>query len=162
MIDTTRMPTEYEEQRARQVLLNRSPELFLALERGYQGRFGAVELVLLAAAALVTIGATVVATALAAMEARADLATLAAIGAAPSLRRSFSAASAATIAGLGAALGIAVGSVPVLAALSGQRSYPVIVPWTQVGLLVGGCPVLAALVAGLFSGGRVPLNRRIG
>jgi putative ABC transport system permease protein len=117
------------------------------------------------------VGAAGVATGLAAAEGRADLSTLAAVGAGPGLRRLLSLCQAGVIAVLGSALGIVAGlgsAVIVLTALNRryagtwpvQDPYPVVVPWTTLGVLVL-VPLVAMLGAGLLTRSRLPVERRL-
>ncbi|MFG3705035.1 FtsX-like permease family protein [Micromonospora sp. NPDC047670] len=126
---------------------------------------------LAAAAGMITLGAAGIATGLAAAEGRADLSTLAAVGAGPGLRRLLSLCQAGVIAVLGSALGIAAGlgsAVIILTALNRryagtwpvQDPYPVVVPWTTLGVLVL-VPLVAMLGAGFFTRSRLPVERRL-
>ncbi|WP_182908313.1 FtsX-like permease family protein [Microbispora sp. H13382] len=140
-----------------------------------------VLLVLAVAAAVLVLGMTFVATALAAVEARPDLETMAAVGADPRVRRAVVAGQALVIALLGTTAGVLAGLPPgIAAALVPSRreawmlvrpdGVPVlvrpgetpmlVVPWPLVGLLIVALPLLAALGGALFTGSRLPLPRR--
>ncbi|WP_066942826.1 ABC transporter permease [Microtetraspora fusca] len=133
------------------------------------------------AAALIALGATFSATALAAADARRDMETLSALGARPRTRRAVVAGQAAFIAGLGvpvgllaglglaavesAGLAINVSRMPPDVAPNGYRfpdpGFVLAVPWPQFVAVAVGLPLLAALVAGLFARTRVRLSRRV-
>ncbi|MEU7995116.1 FtsX-like permease family protein [Micromonospora sp. NPDC049060] len=142
------------------------------IDRGTQGDAGRPLLLLLAAAAgVITLGAAAIATGLAAAEGRADLSTLAAVGAGPGLRRLLSLCQSGVIAVLGSALGIVAGlgsASIILTALNRRYAalwpvtepYPVVVPWTTLGVLVV-VPLVAMLGAGFFTRSRLPVERRL-
>ena len=134
---------------------------YVSVERGYQGDYGPIALILIAASALAALGGTSIAVALAMAESRADSATLAAVGAPPAQRRRYAMAQAATIGGLGAALGLGLGLLVSVSLFEGSTSYPTSVPYRWLAVLVLAAPVLAAAVAGLVTRGRVPMTRRI-
>ncbi|GII55745.1 hypothetical protein Pth03_41340 [Planotetraspora thailandica] len=136
---------------------------------------------LAAAAAVLVLGMTFVATALAAAEARPDLAVMSAVGAAPRTRRAVKAGQALVIALTGVTLGVAGGLVAGVAArlprTAGSMGAPkfgadgtplsahpapftIDVPWNLVALLVVGLPLLAALVCAVFTRSRLPAPRR--
>ncbi|WP_405088659.1 FtsX-like permease family protein [Microbispora sp. NBC_01389] len=139
-------------------------------------------LVLAVAAAVLVLGMTFVATALAAVEARPDLETMAAVGAAPRTKRAVVAGQALVIALLGTTVGVLAGLPPGAAATRVRSSYeplfvvrpdgvPVLVraeppallltiPWPLIALLVVGLPLLAALGGAVFTRSRLPLPRR--
>ncbi|MEV0716539.1 FtsX-like permease family protein, partial [Asanoa sp. NPDC050611] len=127
-------------------------------------------LVLAAAAIIVALGATFVATGLAAADGRRDLSTLAAIGAAPSVRRVLTLSQAGVIAGLGSLLGTVAGlgsGWAILASFNRQNAgnwpreipYPFAVPGVVLLLLVS-IPVIAMLGTGLLTRARLPIERR--
>jgi putative ABC transport system permease protein len=127
-------------------------------------------LILAAAAILVALGATFVATGLAAADGRRDLSTLAAIGAAPSVRRVLTLSQSGVIAGLGSVLGTVAGlgsGWAILAAYNRQFAgswpreigYPFAVPGVVLLLLVS-IPVIAMLGTGLLTRARLPIERR--
>ncbi|MBO4270471.1 FtsX-like permease family protein [Microbispora triticiradicis] len=140
-------------------------------------------LVLAAAAAVLVLGMTFVATALAAAEARPDLETMAAVGAAPRTKRAVVAGQALVIALLGTTIGVLAGLPPGVATArvpSGlyrpvmvlrSDGVPVVehprppallltIPWPLIALLVVGLPLLAALGGAVFTRSRLPLPRR--
>ena len=111
------------------------------VERGYRSTAGPGLLALVAASALLVIGASSIATGLAAAEGRADLATLAAVGASSSLRRGLAGLQSAVTAGLGALLGAVTGLVPAVGLIRAVNSsagqpggfvrldpYPTVIP----------------------------------
>lgn len=168
---TTRPPTAADEERAR--LLLQPFEAFPQVERGYQPRYDEILLVLLAASAIITIGAAAVGTALAAADSRQDLSTLAAVGASPRLRRGLSVSQSWVIAGLGSILGTAAGigtAVAVLAVYArqyGETLWPVdppptpVMPWSILLITLIVVPGIAVLGAGLFTRSRLPIERRL-
>jgi putative ABC transport system permease protein len=85
------------------------------VERGFTDSYDKVTLMLGAAAAVLALGASLIATSLAAADARPDIATLGAVGARPRTRRLLTMGQAAFIGVLGCWLGIAGGLVPGLA-----------------------------------------------
>ncbi|GAA1898838.1 FtsX-like permease family protein [Asanoa iriomotensis] len=127
-------------------------------------------LVLAAAAIIVALGATFVATGLAAADGRRDLSTLAAIGAAPSVRRVLTLSQAGVIAGLGSLLGTAAGlgtGWAILASYNRQYAgnWPREIPYSfavpgLVLLLLVSIPVIAMLGTGLLTRARLPIERR--
>jgi putative ABC transport system permease protein len=159
LVTTSRLPTSDEADVANSDLSPLSADVIV--ERGYQReRWNYGLLALTAAAALVTLGATAIATALSAADSRPDLATLAAVGAGPRLRRRFAASQAATVATLGAALGVTAGLIPAWAVIKAHGGMPFAMPWQQVGLVVVGVPLLAAAVTGALTRSRLPSERR--
>ncbi|MGS2614652.1 FtsX-like permease family protein [Micromonospora sp. LZ34] len=146
--------------------------LQVEIERGREESAARPLLLLLAAASgVITVGAAGIATGLAAAEGRADLSTLAAVGAGPGVRRLLSLCQAGVIAVLGSALGILAGLGTALIILTAtnrryaaswpvSEPYPVVVPWTVLGVLVL-VPLVAMLGAGLFTRSRLPVERRL-
>jgi putative ABC transport system permease protein len=133
----------------------------IQVERGYESTYGLGLLALAAAAGIVTLGATGIATGLALTDARADHATLAAVGAAPGLRRRLAAAQSLLLGFLGVLLGIAAGVVPALSIIGASPSLEVVWPWPQLAVLVVGVPLLAGAFAYLFTRSTVPMQRRV-
>ncbi|MCG5214429.1 FtsX-like permease family protein [Streptosporangium soli] len=148
------------------------------LERGFAEDFTLPFVLLGGAVALLVLGATFMATGLAAADARPDLAGMFAVGAPARTRRAFVAAQAAIIAVAGVVLGVLSGFVPGLASTwsdggaDGRRyasflenpghATPVIdIPWSLLAVIVIGLPLLAALVAGLLARTKVVLARRV-
>ena len=149
------------------------------LERGFAEDFTLPFVLLGGAVALLVLGATFMATGLAAADARPDLVGMFAVGAPARTRRAFVAAQAAIIAVAGVVLGVLAGFVPGLASIwleearyrtNGledlvpvtQIDTPVIdIPWSLLAVIVIGLPLLAALVAGLLARTKVVLARRV-
>lgn len=132
------------------------------MERGYQSDLGVGLLILVAAAAVITLGATGIATGLAQADARADQATLGAVGAAPGIRRRLAGAQAMSLAWLGSLFGIGAGFAPALALIGAVRSLEVTIPWLSLMLVLVGIPLLAGATAFVFTRSRVPMERRVG
>ncbi|SCG47952.1 putative ABC transport system permease protein [Micromonospora siamensis] len=142
------------------------------VERGPSEEDRSPQLLLLAlAAGVVTVGASAIATGLAAAEGRADLSTLAAVGASPGVRRLLSLCQAGVIAGTGSVLGIAAGlgtAVIILTAVNRRYAeswpveppYPLVVPGSVAAVAVV-VPLVAMLGAGLFTRSRLPVERRL-
>ncbi|WP_018655352.1 FtsX-like permease family protein [Actinomadura flavalba] len=150
--------------RAEQGRLTERLNTTVHVERGY--RKAPTPLYLLAAAgAVLVLGATLIATRLAAVDARPERTVLAALGARPGTRRLLAMAQAASVAALGCWLGLATGFVPGLAVtrpltamtqVDGAPAHGTIVdvPWLLLAALAFAVPAVAALVAGLFPGDR--------
>ncbi|TDD37395.1 FtsX-like permease family protein [Actinomadura sp. KC06] len=142
------------------------------VERGFTDSFGTVTLLLASVAAVLALGGALIATSLAAADARPDLATLAAVGARPLTWRVLTMCQALFVAAAGCWLGIAGGLVPGLAVARPLTSRPeqpgaaehgtiIDVPWTlllAVGVLI---PCAAALVAATFTRNRLPMTHRV-
>ena len=121
-----------------------------------------VPLALLAVSTVVTFGVTTISTALSGAESRPDLATLGAVGATPFLRRRLAMSQAAVLAFLGGLLGIAAGLVPIAAVLAVRSStLTFTLPWQVVVLALVVVPLVSATGAGVFTGTRQPLVRRL-
>ncbi len=157
-------------------------------EVGYQDSYRVVDVVILLVSALVVLGATFTATALALADARRDRTVLTALGASPSTQRVAAGSTAALVAGTGALVGTAVGLVVGLVVAdavlvsgsvvqlalglgSGARDAvdPLVgeVPWGWVTGFVVGLPVLAGLVVAAVARGRpdaeaAALSARVG
>jgi putative ABC transport system permease protein len=155
------LPTEAQEEAAREALAEAGTDLWFSVERGYRSGYGLGILALVLGAAVITLGAAGIATGLAQADARADQATLSAVGAPPRVRRTLAAAQALSIAGLGTALGIAAGFVPGVALIGAIESLELVVPWLELAGVLVGIPMLAGLSAWLLTRSRVPLERRM-
>jgi putative ABC transport system permease protein len=182
----TRAPTDREKQALAGKLNAIDPDLYHYIESGYHDDRAWMMYGLVGVAALIAVGAAVIATALADVDGRADLVTLGAVGAAPRTRRVLSLSRAGVIAGIGAVLGTAAGFVPAVAWVRAQRlpsgsgsvfysggggggtvyavdSLPaqlhLVVPWLPTVAVLIGIPLLAALLAGAFSRSRLPSER---
>lgn len=140
------------------------------VEEPYRGQGSLMVLVIVAAAAVVALGATWIAVGLAAAESRADLATLAAVGAAPRTRRRVAGAQAGAVAVTGVVLGVLagllLGAVVVLVqraeySLAADPLWQVVVPWDVVALVLVGLPLLAVGGSALVTRSRLPMVRRI-
>lgn len=160
LLDTSRTPTQAEQDTAQADLSQWSTSL--TVERGYHPeRWNYGLLALAGAAALVTLGATAIATALSAADSRPDLVTLAAVGAAPRLRRRFAAGQAATVAVLGTVLGAVAGLIPAWAVIHAHGHMPWATPWQSIGIVVIGVPIIAATATALLTRSRLPSERRV-
>ena len=142
-------------------------------EVGYVDSWRLVDLVVVLAAALVVLGATFTATALALADARRDRTVLTAVGASPATQRTTAGSTAALVAGTGAVVGTLVGLVvglvvadavlqpsvvsTVLGLGAGTLEAPSlvgVVPWGWIAGFVVGLPVLAGLVVAAVASGR--------
>ena len=93
-----------------------------------------------------------IAVALVGAESRRERAILSAVGAAPGYRRRLAGANAFLLTASAGLLAIPTGFVPAaLIDLSRRASYPILVPWSIVGLVALGAPALAGLLAALTS-----------
>jgi putative ABC transport system permease protein len=174
----TRAPTDREKQALAGKLNAIDPGLYHYIESGYHDDRAWMMYGLVGVAALIAVGAAVIATALADVDGRADLVTLGAVGAAPRTRRVLSLSRAGVIAGIGAVLGTAAGFVPAVAwvratrlpqavydSAGGYYAQPLpaqlhlVVPWLPTVAILFGIPLLAALLAGAFSRSRLPSER---
>lgn len=168
-----RPPTPGEEDRARKALQELGIRPIL-VERGYEPSSRTALLALLVGSAVIVLGASGVATGLAAADGRSDLATLAAVGASPRTRRSLAAFQSAVTAGIGTILGVAAGLVPAAGMVRALNAaareapfprldpYPLVLPWTNLLVTLLVVPLIAALGAGLLSRSRLPMVRRTG
>jgi putative ABC transport system permease protein len=143
-------------------------------EVGYVDPWRVVDVLVVVAAAVVVLGATFTATALALADARRDRTVLTAVGASPATQRAVAGSTAALVAGTGALVGTAVGLlVGLVVAWSVLRPGVVstalglppgstdapdpllgVVPWGWVAGFVLGLPLLAGLVVALLARGR--------
>jgi len=155
-------PTDDQEEAVSAALADLGETNLFRVERGYRDEYGVGLLALLVASALITLGASGVATGLAQADARADHATLAAVGADPRLRRRLTAFQAAVVAGLGALLGTVSGFVPTVAYLYADAQMRFVAPWQNLLVIAVVVPAVAALAAGLLTRSRLPLARRLG
>lgn len=151
IISTSRMPTNKEEQAARNALLDISPGYLLTLERGYHSRAGLVVTVTLALAALLVVATVLLTTALTLAESGAEISVLTAVGAAPRLQRVLAAHHAGVITALGSAVGLVAAGLPVTAIVAGEPGLSLAVPWAALGGLLLAAPALAAAGAYLFA-----------
>lgn len=124
-------------------------------------------------AGVVALGATAMATGLAAAEGRRDLATLGAVGASPGVRRRLALSQSGVISLLGAVLGTLAGLGAALAIIitlnigygkmyPRMSPYPLTMPWLVLGVALVVIPLIAILGAGLFTRSRLPVERRAG
>jgi putative ABC transport system permease protein len=129
-------------------------------------------IVLLVAAAAITLAAAGVATALTAADGRQDLSTLAAVGASPRVRRGLSLSQSGVIAGLGSVLGALAGTAAAIAIIEvlnqgyratwpGPTPMPIALPWLNLAVALLVVPGLAMLGAGTLTRSRLPIERRL-
>jgi len=168
---SSRLPTDAEVERANATL--NPMDAYPMIEWGFRTEVDTMLLVLMAAAALITIGAASVGTALAAADSRADVSVLAAVGASPSLRRGLSVSQSGVIAGLGSVLGSLAGIGAALAVFGayaqqyGEVLWPMVgpptpvVPWLTLLVALVATPAVAVLCAGLLTRSRLPIERRL-
>lgn len=173
-VDETSTPDEVREATA-PVLRALSPaaKRNVWTEIGYVDSWRVVDLVVVLAAALVVLGATFTATALALADARRDRTVLTAVGASPATQRVTAGSTAAIVAGTGAVVGTLVGLVvglvvadavlqpsvvsTVLGLGAGTLEATLLVgvaPWGWIAGFVVGLPVLAGLVVAAVASGR--------
>lgn len=165
IVVTPRVPTQAQQDRADAALqptaANRVPPASLTIERGYHPRRWNYGLLALAAAAgIVTLGATGIATGLSVVESRSDLITLSAVGSSPRTRRLLVANQAGTVALLGTLVGVVSGLVPAYGILRSRAGFPFVLPWETIGVVVVGVPLLAMLATSVFLTTRSTLPRR--
>jgi putative ABC transport system permease protein len=174
VVFTTRTPTRAEQDRAQSALDTAGFEGGFYVERGYHSTYSVYLLILTGASALLVLGASGIATGLAAADGKADLSTLAAVGATPGLRRRLAGFQSLVTSGLGTALGVVAGLVPAAGLISalntplGQSAglsfqsgeYPFELPWHNLVLTVFVVPLIAGLAAVLLTRSRLPLVRR--
>ncbi len=155
-------PTDAQLQAADKVLAHAglSPSN-LYVERGYVGGFGYGLLALALGSAIVTIGATAIATGLALAEARPDLSTLGAVGAGPRVRRTLAASQAGVVAVLGVVFGSLAGLGLAYTIVISQQGWPFAMPWPTLAGTVVGLPAFAAGIAWVLTRSRTPLDRRL-
>jgi len=169
-------PTGQQEDRLRGSLNQIDLGGVVFLERGYRSAYGIGLLALAVGSAVIVLGASGIATGLAAADGRADLATLAAVGASPRTRRTLAAFQSATTAGLGTMLGAAAGLVPAVAILRATTKtvayvdgrpelapgLPIVLPWANIAATLLVVPLLAAAAAALLTRSRLPMVQRVG
>jgi putative ABC transport system permease protein len=148
------------------------PDLWGDVERGGLSYDDPTALILAMAAGAITLGATGIATGLAAADRRPDLSTLGAVGASPRVRRLLSLSQSGVIAGLGAALGACAGlgaALTIMIAMNRrlegrwptEPAYPLLVPWQILAIVLVAVPAMAMLGAGLLTRSRLPIERRL-
>lgn len=117
---------------------------------------------ILAAAAVLVVGASAVCLGLARFERRPDDATLSAVGGGPVLRRNVNAWQAAVIVGIGSLVGASVGVIPVWGLSQTATTYFDFAdtPWLWLGLLAIALPIAVTAVAWLVPPRRPELTRR--
>lgn len=174
LVGTDRMPTDAEEDRARDALDRAGVLSDLDVERGYESPYSIGLLILGVATALLALIATGIAAGLALADGQADQGTLAAIGAGPRIRKFTSAFQAFVIALLGVVLGLFAGALPgaaftwvaryreIAQGVHIHRDVPWmdVIPWTNAAMLLFGVPLVAATFAWLFTRSRISLSRR--
>lgn len=165
---TSRMPTAAEETAARDAAYDVDSSAILGVERGVGEESLAVWIVV-GAALVVGLGATMMSISLAQGETRPDLATLAAVGASPGIRRRIAAAQAGVLTLIGGILGAGTGlllATVIVRAMRYQRGqvdphWQLLIPWPAVVAIALGVPLLAMGAAWLFTRSRLPMVRRI-
>ncbi|GGM54173.1 hypothetical protein GCM10011608_43950 [Micromonospora sonchi] len=164
-------PDAAAEDRFRAELTALATGLGVSVERGPAPSDDPTLLILTVAAGLITLGAVGIATGLTAADSRPDLSILAAVGASPLVRRKLSLSQSGVIAGLGSMLGMSIGLVAIVAILTtinqaylatwpGADPYPIVVPWSILGVLAV-VPLVAMLGAGTLTRSRLPIERRL-
>ncbi|WP_127472787.1 FtsX-like permease family protein [Microbacterium sulfonylureivorans] len=117
---------------------------------------------ILAAAAVLVVGASAVCLGLARFERRPDDATLSAVGGGPALRRNVNAWQAAVIVGIGTVTGAAIGLIPVWGLSQSAATYFDFAdtPWLWLAALALALPVAVTAVAWLVPPRHPDLTRR--
>src|SRR5262249_26025771 len=156
MFNLTRHVTSQEVQRANKVLAQAGYDQSLSVESGYHSRVGAANLIILAIAVLVAMGAAGIATGLAVADGQPDQETLSAVGGSPAMRRLLAGSTALVVTGLGAAVGVPIGfgmagglmqfrTLWLVSANLGSNSFvadgqgtPFVVPWLNLAVAVLG------------------------
>ena len=171
VVRTTSMPTKAQEDRTRNAVDTLGVEAYLYVERGYVSGYGPGLIALVVVSALLTLGASAIATGLAAADGRADLSTLAAVGATPGMRRRLAGSQSLVIAGLGTALGVVAGLVPAIGlvramnapvdGIAREKPFPLVIPWETLAVTGLVVPLVAGLAAVLLTRSRLPLVRRL-
>jgi putative ABC transport system permease protein len=174
LVRTAGTPTQAQEDRLRSELLalSREASTLLVVERGADRGPGSLTSVLEIVAVLVTLGAAIASTGLAAAERQRDLIILGAVGAAPGFRRALTVAQTGLIAVLGSLLGLVSGLATIYPALTAYNStaapkwpivpaLPLVLPGRTL-LVVAVTPLVAMLGAALFARSRLPSDRRAG
>lgn len=117
---------------------------------------------ILAAAAVLVVGASAVCLGLARFERRPDDATLSAVGGGPVLRRNVNAWQAAVIVGIGTVTGAAIGLIPVWGLTQSSATYFDFAdtPWPWLAALAIALPVAVTAVAWLVPPRHPDLTRR--
>lgn len=171
VVRTHGMPSEQQQDRATDALFSLGLESSVYVERGYTSDYGPGLIALAVGSALLVLGASSIATGLAAADGRADLSTLASVGATPGLRRRLAGAQSLVTASLGTALGVVAGLVPAIGLIRALNApvngvppvnpWPLVLPWPNLVVTAVVVPLLAALAAVALTRSRLPLVRRI-
>lgn len=168
------VPTQAQEDALRSGIRDTGLGSTPVVERGYRSEYALGLLALVLGSAVIVLGASGIATGLAAADARADLSTLAAVGASPGVRRRLAAFQSAVTAGLGTLLGVVAGLVPAIGLLTAlnrppegappgfarENPFPIVLPWESLAVTGVVVPLLAALAAAALTRSRLPLVRR--
>ncbi|MEE6286994.1 FtsX-like permease family protein [Georgenia sp. MJ173] len=168
LASTSRMPTEGEETAAYDAAYELDTMAYVGVERGPGNESLAVWIVV-AAALVVGLGATMMSIALAQTETRPDLATLAAVGASPGIRRRIAAAQAGVLTLIGGVIGAGTGLLLAAVIVTAMRHqwgrvdplWQLVIPWPAVAAIGLGVPLVAMGAAWLFTRSRLPMVRRI-
>ncbi|HEY7224775.1 MAG TPA: FtsX-like permease family protein [Micromonosporaceae bacterium] len=167
---TTRLPSQAEQERFRAAM--NALQTGGSIELGPPTNTPPQLLLLIGAAALITLGAAGVGTGLAAADGRADLSTLAAVGASPTVRRGLSVSQSSVIAGLGSVLGSLAGIGVAVAVIEARNQVPwasiwpatptrPALPWLTLVVVLIAVPLVSILGAGLLTRSRLPIERRL-
>ncbi|HEU4354361.1 MAG TPA: FtsX-like permease family protein, partial [Actinomycetota bacterium] len=85
-------------------------------------------------------------------ESRRDQAILIAVGGEPRIRRAVAGTRALVTAALAGLLAVPAGFLPAAVfRIAQERGYPIVVPWTTVGLVLIATPILAGVCTALVS-----------
>jgi putative ABC transport system permease protein len=149
LVQTTRMPTQVEEDTARTALAANGRAF--AVERGYVTPSDLPLLLLAVAAAFVTLAGTCVTVALSVHEQRRDMQTMTSVGASSRQRRLLSGQQSALLSTIAAVAGICLGALLGGALIAGGVQYPRAFPLLALLIQVIGGVTCAALTAVVLS-----------
>ena len=175
LIDLTKPATASQTHLAEQIVQSRHLGSDVQTDPGVQQERSLVNLVVLAFAALLALGAAAIATGLALADGRADQETLAAVGGSPWTRRWLAGSTALVITGLGVLIGVPIGFViavglvrltnfnivGLFSQFPSSQAMPFTVPWLNLGAMAVAVPLITALGAMLLSASRPPGRARL-
>ncbi|MBR7836703.1 FtsX-like permease family protein [Actinospica durhamensis] len=175
LIDLAKPATAAQVHTAEQIVQGQHLGSDVQMDPGVQEERSLVNLVVLAFAALLALGAAAIATGLALADGRADQQTLAAVGGSPWTRRWLAGSTALVITGLGVLIGVPIGFVisiglvrltnfnivGLFSQFPTSQAMPFTVPWLNLGAMAVAVPLVTALGAMLLSASRAPGRIRV-